>query len=236
MAWGPAAFAVVGPGLDRPSVAPLLVEIGRGAGDRPRRRHRHDRPGRLRRLDPGRPRARGRLLDRRRRGRRPARVRGPRPRRLGAGADLDPRLRRHPERVRRLGRRASRDASAPAGSPDLRGWAVRSPLLAVALGADRHRRRSGCRGSPRSRPARPLVRPGRCRARSARSCCSATFAPLAYEAASSWSGLGTAAGRGPGRPSGVAGCRDWTPLDVDRRPRARPARSGASTGPRSRRC
>ena len=56
-------------------------------------------------LDPGRHRACRRLRDRRRRRRRDAGDRGARPRLVGTGPDLDPRPRRDPQRVRRVGRR-----------------------------------------------------------------------------------------------------------------------------------
>ncbi len=46
--------------------------------------------------------------------------------------------------------------------PNLRGWAVRSPVLAIALGLI-VLAGIGLPGSPRSTPARPLVRPGRAR-------------------------------------------------------------------------
>ena len=108
MAWGPAAFAAVALVWIDQSVAPLVLpfDVERGliaaVGGR-------ERPPRARRgVDPGRPRARRRLLDRRRRRIRRPRARGPRSGDLGARPDLAPDLRRRPERVRGMGRRPPR--------------------------------------------------------------------------------------------------------------------------------
>ena len=74
-----------------------------------------------------------RLLDHRRCRRRHPRARGARPGGLGAGPDVDPRVHRRPERVRRVGRGASAQAFWTGRVADLRGWALRSPILAVAF-------------------------------------------------------------------------------------------------------
>ena len=132
-ALAPASLAIVALAWTDASIAPLLVDVERGAAVRPRHRDRLDRPGGRRRLRPGRPRARRRLLDRRRRRGRHARPRRARSGGLGAGPDLDP---------RRSSSRAARSRPGPAGVragfwtgriADLRGWVCRSPLLAVAF-------------------------------------------------------------------------------------------------------
>ena len=104
-ALAPATLAIVALAWTDASVAPLLVDLWRGPADRAVDRDRVDRPRRRGRVRAGRHRARARLFDRRRRRRGHAGPGHPGPRRLGAGADLDPRLRRGPQRVRGLGGR-----------------------------------------------------------------------------------------------------------------------------------
>ena len=117
-AWAPARLRHRRPGLGRC--------VDRPAARRPRRR-----PGwsssaiaiasivlaSARGLDPGRPRARRRLLDHRRRRGGDARGRRARSGGVGAGPDVDPGVRRRPQRVRGVGRGHAGRRSSPAGSP-----------------------------------------------------------------------------------------------------------------------
>ena len=102
-----------GPGHPRDRRPRLDGRIGRAAARRPLGgpadravdRDRVDRPRRRGRVRAGRHRARAQLFDRRRRRCGDARPGHPGPRRMGAGPDVDPRLRRGPQRVRGLGGR-----------------------------------------------------------------------------------------------------------------------------------
>ena len=133
-------------GLDGPVDRPAPPAARRRARGRPgdRRPEHHPRGGR--RLAPGRPGARRRLLDRPGRRVRHARTGDPRSVGLAADPDLDPRLRRRQDRVRRLGGRgpdAVRDAvgspTSAAGHAGRPGWPSRSRSSSW--------RRSGCPGS-----------------------------------------------------------------------------------------
>ena len=154
MAWGPAAFAAVALVWVDQSVAPLALPLD---GERALIAAIGAVSvvlGHRRGLDPGRPRARRRLHDRRRRRVRRPRPGRPRPRRLGAGPDLAPRLRRRPERASRPGWSRSTAAFGTRRLPELRGWARRAPLLAVALVVDRRSPRSAGRASSPGRRGR----------------------------------------------------------------------------------
>ena len=143
------------------SVTPLAVDLDAGAVDRAGHRARVDRPGRRRGDPPGGHRARPRLLDRRRRrghhpGLRRARSGG---RAAGPSWVLAFVVARSAFAAWVAGVRAGFWTGRVA---DLRGWARRSPILAVAFLADRRSPASGSRGwrrSMRRAPGEPVARP-----------------------------------------------------------------------------
>ena len=159
----------------RAGVGRLGCRAGGGRPDtravhRARHRGRHDRARRGRRVRPGRPGTRARLLDRRRRrGHRP-RPRGRWPRRAGARPDMDPRVHRRSWRVRGLG---GRDPGGLLHGPRRRPARLGTPLAAapgrVARGGCRQRRlpgsglvrRAGVAGRPGGGTAGQLVAPDR---------------------------------------------------------------------------
>ena len=133
-AWGPAAFAVVALAWTDNSVAPLARRDGQRAGHHPRDRRRLHHPVRVRGLDPGRPGARRRLFDHRRRGRGPAGrsppSRRPRGRRPGCWI-----LAYVVARSAFAAWAASLRATIGTGRiPELRGWALRAPVLGITFG------------------------------------------------------------------------------------------------------
>ena len=143
MAWGPAAFAAVALVWIDQSVAPLVLPFDVERGLIAAVGAVSVLLGLARRVDPGRPRARRRLLDRRRRGLRRPRPRRPRPGDLGAGPDVAPDLRRRPERVRGVGRRAPRRLrDAPAAASSAAGLAGRRSSRSASSGS-RSRRSAG---------------------------------------------------------------------------------------------
>ena len=152
-AFAPASLAVVALAWIDASVAPLLVDLGPRARDRPRHRDRVDRAGRDRRLRPGRPRARPWLLDRRRRRRRRARARGARARGAGRRRGPGSSPSSWPAAPSPRGRRASGPASGPGGSP----------TCAAGLGAPRSSPSRSCWWSSPASGSRvwPPSRPGR---------------------------------------------------------------------------
>ena len=83
---------------------------------------------------PGRHRARPRLLDRRRRRRRHPGARRARPRRVGTRPDRGSSPSSSPAARSPRGSPGSAPGSGPGRVADLRGWALRSPLLTVAFG------------------------------------------------------------------------------------------------------
>ena len=97
-----------------------------------------------------------------------------------------------------------RPSSGPAAIADLRGWVVRSPILAVAFGLDRRGRRRASRAWPRSRPG-PRWSTSPSTARSRALVLIATFAPLAYY------GRLLVDRPAAGRPRPVDPAVDWRP-------------------------
>ena len=131
-AWGPAVAGGGGPRMDRRRrcTGPPGGRCRTRGPDRDRRRD--DRARDVRRMDPGRPRARPRLFDHGRCRRHHPRARGARDRGMDPGPRLDPRIRRGAQRLRRV---VCRDPGDVLDRP-----ARRPARLGAALAAPRPRR------------------------------------------------------------------------------------------------
>ncbi len=137
-AYAPASLALVAVAWIDTSVTPFATDLGIDrlivVGHRPG----VDRAGSGRGIRPGRHRARPRLLDRRRRGGDRPGARRPRSGCVGTDPDVGPRVRRRPQRVRRVGgRRSRRVLDRPGRRPPWLGPAL--PVAHRHLRPDRHR-------------------------------------------------------------------------------------------------